>query len=113
MPDRRMFIVAGPPGAGKSSLFALSDFARNVFSADDRAAQFNGGSYERIPLPVRAIVNLEFEEFVHANIRCGASFALETTLRSKNHLRSNQARVPAAPRITTPARPRFCCQAEP
>lgn len=82
MPDRRMFIVAGPPGAGKSSLFALSDFARNIFNADDRAAQLNGGSYERIPLPVRAIVNLEFEEFVHENIRSGASFALETTLRS-------------------------------
>jgi hypothetical protein len=48
-----MFIVAGPPGAGKSSLFALSDFVRNVFNADDRAAQVNGGSYERIPLPVR------------------------------------------------------------
>jgi predicted ABC-type ATPase len=82
MPDRRMFIMAGPPGAGKSSLFALSDFARNVFNADDRAAQLNGGFYERIPLPVRAIVNLEFEEFVHSNIRSGSSFALETTLRS-------------------------------
>jgi predicted ABC-type ATPase len=53
-----------------------------VFNADDRAAQLNGGSYERIPLSVRTVVNREFEEFVHANIRSATSFALETTLRS-------------------------------
>jgi len=61
MPVRRMFIVAGPPGAGKSSLFSLSKFAERVFNADDRAAQLNGGSYESIPLSVRTIVNREFE----------------------------------------------------
>src|SRR5260370_12569842 len=82
MPVRRMFIVAGPPGAGKSSLFSLSKFAERVFNADDRAAQLNAGSYESIPLSVRTIVNREFEEFVHANIEAGTSFALETTLRS-------------------------------
>jgi predicted ABC-type ATPase len=76
-----MFIVAGPPGGGKSSLFALSDFADHFFNADDRAAQLNAGSYERIPISVRTIVNREFEAFIFANIRSGASFALETTLR--------------------------------
>ena len=39
MPADRMFIVAGPPGGGKSSLFSLSDFADHVFNADDRAAE--------------------------------------------------------------------------
>ena len=82
MPARRMFIVAGPPGGGKSSLFLLSDFADHVFNADDRAAKLNAGSYESIPRSVRAIVNREFEEFVHSNIRAGTSFAMETTLRS-------------------------------
>src|SRR5258708_3015773 len=82
MPAPRMFIVAGPPGAGKSSLFSLSDFADRVFNADDRAAELNTGSYESIPLSVRAMVNREFEEFVHSNIRAGTSFAMETTLRS-------------------------------
>jgi predicted ABC-type ATPase len=53
-----------------------------VFNADDRAAELNSGSYESIPLSVRAIVNREFEDFVHANIRAGTSFAIETTLRS-------------------------------
>ena len=77
-----MWIVAGPPGGGKSTVFPLSDFAGRVFNADDRAAQLNAGSYERIPLSVGTIVNREFEEFIHANIRSGASFALETTLRS-------------------------------
>jgi predicted ABC-type ATPase len=78
----RMFIVAGPPGGGKSSFFALSDFAGRAFNADDRAAQLNLGSYENIPTAVRSAVNREFEEFVHGNIRAGTSFALETTLRS-------------------------------
>jgi hypothetical protein len=32
-----MFIVAGPPGGGKSSFFALSGFAEHVFNADGRA----------------------------------------------------------------------------
>jgi len=82
MPTPRMFIVAGPPGAGKSSSFLLSDYADRVFNGDDRAAQLNDGSYENIPLSVRAIVNREFEGFVHENIRAGTSFALETTLRS-------------------------------
>jgi predicted ABC-type ATPase len=77
-----MFIVAGPPGGGKSSVFALSAFADRVFNADDRAAELNGGSYENIPMSVRVAVNREFEEFVHSSIRAGASFALETTLRS-------------------------------
>jgi predicted ABC-type ATPase len=77
-----MFIVAGPPGGGKSSFFALAGFADRVFNADDRAAELNGGSHENIPTSVRAVVNREFEEFVHASIRAGNSFALETTLRS-------------------------------
>jgi hypothetical protein len=34
-----MVIIAGPPGAGKSSIFSLSDFADNFFNADDRAAE--------------------------------------------------------------------------
>jgi predicted ABC-type ATPase len=82
MPVRRMFIVAGPPGGGKSSVFSLLDLAKNVFNADDRAAQLNAGSYEKIPLSVRALVNREYEEFVRANIRSGCSFAVETTLRT-------------------------------
>jgi predicted ABC-type ATPase len=77
-----MFIVAGPPGGGKSSLFALSGFAGHAFNADDRAAELNGGSYENIPTLVRTAVNREFQEFVHGNIRARTSFALETTLRS-------------------------------
>jgi predicted ABC-type ATPase len=78
-----MFIVAGPPGGGKSSLFSMSAYAEQVFNADDRAAELNHGSYQGIPLSVREVVNREFEEFVNARIRAGTSFALETTLRGK------------------------------
>ena len=81
-PARRLFIVAGPPGAGKSSVFSLNKFADRIFNADDRAAELNAGSYQDIPLSIRATVNREFEEFIHGNIRSGTSFALETTLRS-------------------------------
>lgn len=90
----RMFIVAGPPGGGKSSLFSLSDFAENVFNADDRAAELNGGSYQSIPVSVRALVNREFEQFVHTNITGRTSFALETTLRSA--ITFDQARLARA-----------------
>jgi len=72
----------GPPGGGVFSLFSLSDFADHVFNADDRAAELNAGSDKSIPLSVRAIVNREFEEFVHSNILGGTSFAMETTLHS-------------------------------
>src|SRR5580658_640977 len=82
MATPRMFVIAGPPGAGKSSVFSLSKFAERIFNADDRAAELNSGSYQDIPLSIRAIVNREFEQFVHANIRSGNSFALETTLWS-------------------------------
>lgn len=53
-----------------------------MFNADDRAAELNSGSYKNIPIAVRAAGNSEFEEFVRRNIRDGASFAVETTLRS-------------------------------
>ena len=78
----RMYIIAGPPGAGKSSIFSLSHFASRTFNADDRAAQLNGGSYQGIPSSIRAAANQEFEQFVIANVHAKQSFALETTLRS-------------------------------
>jgi predicted ABC-type ATPase len=91
MATPRMFVIAGPPGAGKSSVFSLSKFAERTFNADDRAAELHSGSHQDIPLSIRAIVNREFEEFVRANIRSGNSFALETTLRSS--ITFDQARL--------------------
>jgi predicted ABC-type ATPase len=89
-----MFVIAGPPGAGKSSLFSLDKFAERTFNADNRAAELNSGSWQDIPLSIRAIVNREFEEFVHNNIQSGNSFALETTLRSA--ITFDQARLARA-----------------
>jgi predicted ABC-type ATPase len=77
-----MFIIAGPPGAGKSSVFPLNAFVDRVFNADDRAAELNNGSYLEIPLDIRRLVNQEFESFVHGCIARLEPFALETTLRS-------------------------------
>ena len=53
----RMYIVAGPPGSGKSTVFPVSDFAVNFFNADDRAAQINHGLYRGIPQSIRDKVN--------------------------------------------------------
>jgi len=82
MHPREMFIVAGPPGGGKSTVFGLRAFAERIFNADDRAAELNGGSYRGIPLAIRSQVNREFEQFVHESIAAHHRFAIETTLRS-------------------------------
>jgi predicted ABC-type ATPase len=77
-----MFIVAGPPGSGKSDAFRLREFGVDFFNADDRAAELNGNSYHRIPLEIRSQVNREFEAFIEDHIDRRISFAFETTLRT-------------------------------
>ena len=47
--SQRMIVIAGPPGGGKSSAFPVSSFGTAYFNADDRAAEWNGGSYLAIP----------------------------------------------------------------
>src|SRR5271166_4471510 len=77
-----MFIVAGPPGGGKSKAFPVSGFGVDFFNADDHAAALNQGSYLQIPREIRNRVNLLFESFVQDHIHRRASCAFETTLRS-------------------------------
>ena len=77
-----MFIVAGPPGSGKSAAFPVAAFGVDSFNADDRAAAMNKGSYIDIPRPVRDRVNSLFESFVAGHIHRRSSCAFETTLRS-------------------------------
>ena len=78
----KMFIVAGPPGSGKSTAFPVAAFGVDYFNADDHAAALNNGSYRDIPRDVRSRVNVLFETFVLEHIDARSSFALETTLRS-------------------------------
>jgi predicted ABC-type ATPase len=77
-----MFIVAGPPGAGKSRAFPVAGFGVDFFNADDRAAALNGGSYVNISNRIRNEVNILFESFVRDHIERRVSCAFETTLRS-------------------------------
>lgn len=77
-----MIVVAGPPGAGKSTAFPVSEFGVDHFNADDVAAVLNGGSYAGIPPPIRDAVNREFERFVYNHVLRRRSFAMETTLRT-------------------------------
>lgn len=51
----KMFIVAGPPGSGKSTAFPAMAFGVDAFNADDHAAALNKGSYGDIPRDIRAI----------------------------------------------------------
>jgi predicted ABC-type ATPase len=78
----KMFIVAGPPGSGKSTAFPVAAFGVDSFNADDQAAALNNGSYCDIPRETRSRVNVLFETFVLDHIDARSSFALETTLRS-------------------------------
>jgi predicted ABC-type ATPase len=77
-----MFIVAGAPGSGKSTLMHLSSFNVDWFNADDEAAKRNGGIYEGITPSIRDVVNLDFRNFIADHIHLRESFAVETTLRS-------------------------------
>ncbi len=78
----KMFIVAGPPGSGKSTAFPVAAFGVDFFNADDHAAALNKGSYGDIPREIRACVNTLFETFVLDHIEMRSSCAFETTLRS-------------------------------
>jgi predicted ABC-type ATPase len=77
-----MFVVAGPPGSGKSTAFPVSGFGVDFFNADDRAAALNRGSYLDIPRVIRGQVSQLFEAFVMDHIERRVSCAFETTLHS-------------------------------
>src|SRR5450432_466305 len=81
MPRPRMVVVAGPPGSGKTRYFPVTAFGVDGFNIDDRCAQILG-SYRAIPRDVRRGVAHECERFVLDHIDRGASFAVETTLRT-------------------------------
>jgi predicted ABC-type ATPase len=78
----RIFIVAGPPGGGKSTAFPVSEFGVDFFNADDHAAALNHASYLDIPCGIRDQVNCLFGSFITDHIERRVSCAFETTLRS-------------------------------
>ncbi len=78
----KLYIIAGPPGSGKSRAFPLRELGVAFFNADDRAAELNGGSYRDITLEIRSRANREFERFIEGHIERRESFAFETTLRT-------------------------------
>jgi predicted ABC-type ATPase len=103
-----MFVIAGPSGSGKSSVFTASEFGVDWFNADDAASMFNTGrlpaeagltmidggvgalpehvlndrNYHGITADVRSAVNQFCESFIRGHIANHKSFAVETTLRT-------------------------------
>ena len=77
-----MLIVAGPPGWGKSTHFPVGGTGIDWFNGDDRAAQLNGGSYQNIPLHLRAASGRQLQEFIESHIEASRSFAFENALRT-------------------------------
>jgi predicted ABC-type ATPase len=77
-----MYVVAGPPGSGKSTAFPLDAFGCDYFNADNHAAMLNGGSYVGIPRSIRAEVVPICEAFIQDHIAQRRDFATETTFRS-------------------------------
>lgn len=77
-----MYLVAGPPGSGKSKAFPLKNTAFDFFNIDDRCAELNNGSYVNIPPEIRSSAQKECENFINQHIADGKSFAVETTLRT-------------------------------
>jgi predicted ABC-type ATPase len=76
-----MIVVAGPPGAGKSSRFPVAAFGVDFFNADIRASSLHGTSLG-ISQEIRARVNIEFQKWILDHISARRSIAFETTLRS-------------------------------
>lgn len=78
-----MFVVAGPAGAGKSTVFPLASFGVDLFSVDDRCAELNGDSYVGISAEVRRRAGSECRAFIADHIAARVSFAVETTMRTE------------------------------
>ena len=86
-----MFVIAGPAGSGKSTVFPLEVFGVARFSVDDRCAQLNEGSYAAISAALRARVGAECRDFIERHIEARTSLAVETTLRTNTALEQARA----------------------
>jgi len=77
-------VVAGPVASGKTGIFrdllVTEDLA--TFNVDDRCAELNGGSYQKLPPEIIRQAQRECEQFVHDCIRESRSYMVETTLRT-------------------------------
>ncbi len=94
-----MFIVAGPSGGGKSSLFSVYQVGDcDAFNVDDRAAALYGRSlgsnrpvYTDIPPSIRELARSAMRDFIEDHLESRRSFTFETTLRDVTYEQTRRA----------------------
>lgn len=86
MQDKVLYIIAGANGSGKSTLASELLPSENLefLNADEVAKEISPESIESVKIKAGKIVLARLENLLNA----GRSFAIETTLSGKNHIRT-------------------------
>jgi len=74
--------LPAPPGGGKSTHLSVKTWGVDWFNSDDRAAQLNAGSYQKIPAQIRNASGQQLQQFIDGHIAAGRSLAFENALRT-------------------------------
>ena len=88
MQDRILYIIAGANGSGKSTLASelLPAEDLDFLNADEIAKEICPENIESVKIKAGKIVFKRLENLLHS----GKSFAIETTLAGKNHIKTIQ-----------------------
>lgn len=86
MQDKILFIIAGANGSGKSTLASELLPSENIdfLNADEVAKQICPENIEKVKIKAGKIVLKKLEKLLNT----GKSFAIETTLSGKNHIKT-------------------------
>ncbi len=88
MQDKILYIIAGANGSGKSTLASelLPSESLKFLNADEVAKEICPENIESVKIKAGKIVLKRLEDLLNS----GKSFAIETTLSGKNHIKTIQ-----------------------